>query len=77
MARPLGAKNKIPQAAKENIQSVFVRLGGTAQMAKWAEKNQGEFYKIYARLLPIEGPGDNGEHLLMATVEVHVIDPKN
>lgn len=62
MARTLGAKNKIPQAAKENIAAVFVRLGGTAQMAKWAQENQTEFYKIYARMLPIEGPGDNGAH---------------
>jgi hypothetical protein len=62
MARTPGAKNKIPQAAKENIQAVFVRLGGTAAMAEWAGKNPTEFYKIYARLLPIEGPGENGAH---------------
>ena len=64
MARTPGAKNKVPQAAKENIAAVFVRLGGTAAMAKWAEANQTEFYKIYARLLPIQGPGDNGEFVL-------------
>lgn len=69
MARPLGAKNKIPQAAKENIAAVFVRLGGTAAMAKWANENQTEFYKIYARLLPVEGPGDKGEHKLILTWE--------
>lgn len=62
MARTVGAKNKISGQAKENIQAVFVRLGGTAAMAKWAMENQSEFYKIYARLLPIEGPGPNGEH---------------
>lgn len=62
MARTLGAKNKISGQAKENIQAVFVRLGGTAAMAKWAEENQTEFFKIYARLLPIEGPGENGTH---------------
>lgn len=62
MARTLGSKNKIPQAAKENIQAVFVRLGGTAAMAKWAGANKSEFYRIYARLLPVEGPGERGEH---------------
>lgn len=62
MPRTVGAKNKISGQAKENIQAVFVRLGSTAAMAKWAEDNQTEFYKIYARLLPIEGPGDNGAH---------------
>lgn len=62
MARTVGAKNKISGQAKENITAVFVRLGGTAAMAKWAEDNQSEFYRIYARLLPIEGPGENGAH---------------
>ena len=62
MSRPVGSKNKISSQAKDNIQAVFVRLGGTAAMAKWAKNNQSEFYKIYARLLPVEGPGDNGEH---------------
>lgn len=54
MARTLGAKNKIPQAAKENIAAVFVRLGGTAEMARWAKDNLTEFYKLYARLVPTE-----------------------
>jgi len=62
MARTVGAKNKISGQAKENIQAVFVRLGSTAAMAEWARENRTEFYRIYARLLPIEGPGDNGEH---------------
>lgn len=58
MARTVGAKNKIPQAAKENIAAVFVRLGGTAKMAEWAEENKTEFYRIYARLLPHELSSD-------------------
>lgn len=58
MARLPGAKAKIPGAAKENIHAVFIRLGGTAAMAKWARDNQTEFYKIYARLLPVEMTSD-------------------
>lgn len=66
MARTVGAKNKISGQAKENIQAVFVRLGSTAAMAEWAKENKSEFYKIYARLLPIEGPGNDGafEHVI-------------
>ena len=63
MARTLGAKNKIPQAAKENIAAVFVRLGGTAAMAKWAKENPTEYYRIYSKLIPVEGPGENGAHV--------------
>lgn len=60
MARTLGAKNKVPQAAKENIQAVFVKLGGTTEMAEWAKENKTEFYKIYARLLPLQHTGEGG-----------------
>lgn len=60
MARTAGAKNKVPQAAKENIAAVFVRLGSTAAMAEWANANKTEFYKIYARLLPHEVTGEGG-----------------
>lgn len=62
MARTVGAKNKISGQAKENIQAVFTRLGSTAAMAEWAKAHPSDFYKIYARLLPVEGPGEHGEH---------------
>lgn len=77
MPRPLGAKNKIPTAAKDNIQAVFIRLGGTAAMANWAENNQTEFYKIYARMLPVEGPGKGGSHVLHHVIEQIIVDPKD
>ena len=54
MARPKGSQNKLSGLAKENISAVFIRLGGTAAMAKWAKENLTEFYRIYARLLPVE-----------------------
>lgn len=57
MARPKGAKNKVGANAKDNIIAVFVRLGGTAKMAQWAEENLTEFYRLYARLVPTEVAG--------------------
>ena len=33
---------------------MFTRLGGTAGMAAWARRNQTEFYRLYARLIPSE-----------------------
>jgi uncharacterized MAPEG superfamily protein len=56
--RKAGTKNKIGETVKDNVLAVFNRLGGTAGMAKWAEANQTEFYKIYARLIPAELKGD-------------------
>ena len=57
MASRKGSPNKVGAEAKENIVAVFTRLGSTAAMAKWAEDNKTEFYKLYARLIPaaVEG----------------------
>src|SRR5580765_3160545 len=54
MPRPKGVPNKLGAQAKENIVAVFTRLGGTAAMAAWARRNQTEFYRLYARLIPGE-----------------------
>ena len=74
MPRTIGAKNKISGQAKENIQAVFTRLGSTAAMAEWAKNNQTDFYKIYARLLPVEGPGEGGAHKVEGRMEMVIID---
>ena len=62
--RPKGSTNKIPRVAKENIIQAFEELGGVDGLVNWAKtdpKNQGDFYKIYGRLLPIENNISGGE----------------
>jgi hypothetical protein len=76
--RPLGSKNKVSASARENVIAVFTRLGGTAAMAKWAAHNKDEFYKLYARLLPIEHSGVGGgpiEHRATVRLEVNFKSP--
>ena len=71
MARTKGAQNKLSGLAKENIAAVFVRLGGTKAMSDWAEENRTEFYRIYARLLPIETQvsGPNGQPIQISATD--------
>lgn len=52
--RQKGSKNKAGATAKENVIAVFTRLGGTAQMARWANDNLTDFYKLYAKLIPMD-----------------------
>ena len=52
--RPKGSKNKFTQSAKEAFQLAFDKLGGAVGLAKWAKDNQGEFYKLYSKLIPID-----------------------
>lgn len=58
--RQKGSENKLTGLAKDNIAAVFNRLGGTAGMAAWAEENKTEFYKLYARLIPVQLTGEGG-----------------
>jgi hypothetical protein len=72
--RQKGSKNVVGKTAKENIVAVFTRLGGTAEMAKWAKDNQTEFYRLYGRLIPVEnqvsGPGGGAvEHKVTISVD--------
>lgn len=66
---------KVSASAKENIVAVFTRMGGTAAMAKWARKNQTEFYKLYGRLVPHEVTGKDGAPLIGKVVR-EIVDPK-
>lgn len=52
--RKAGTPNKLGATAKENIQAVFVRLGGYKHMTEWARENPTEFYRLYSKLLPVE-----------------------
>jgi len=52
--RPKGVQNKVTSTVKDNILAVFNGLGGTSKMREWAEENQTEFYRIYAKLLPAD-----------------------
>lgn len=51
--------NKTTKAAREALQLAFDQIGGVAALTTWAMLNQTEFYKLYARLIPIEVGGSN------------------
>lgn len=84
--RKAGVPNKVSGTVKDNILAVFNRLDGTSGMAKWAESNQTEFYKMYSRLLPTETPdlrsvelsGPDGQAIPIITkMVVEIVSPKN
>jgi len=56
MGRPKGSANKSTVAAKEALQMAFEGIGGVNALIAWAtdEKNQGEFFKLYTKLLPLD-----------------------
>lgn len=52
--RQKGTPNKVSKTVKENFIHAFDSIGGAEKMSDWAEENQTEFYRLYARLVPTE-----------------------
>ncbi len=71
--RPRGIPNKTTASAREAFALAFDKAGGYAELTAWAKANRTEFYKLYARLIPVEhvGAGGNGP---IATVVKHIYE---
>jgi hypothetical protein len=60
MAKPAGSGrkkgqvNKITKSVKEALAEAFEQMGGIPSLVRWGRLNQGEFYKLWVRLLPIQ-----------------------
>lgn len=64
--RPKGSPNKFTRSVRDAFQFAFDELGGGEGLVVWAkadEKNLTEFYKLCARLIPIEMTGKDGKEL--------------
>lgn len=72
-SKKVRGEGKVTATVKENILAVFTRLGGTAAMARWARENETEFYRMYAKLLPLQLTGANDKPI---TFGVTIIPPE-
>jgi hypothetical protein len=54
-----GTPNKRTKTALEAFQFAFDTIGGAADLADWARTNRDEFYRLYARLIPVQHTGPN------------------
>jgi len=68
--RPKGALNTRTIAAKEAVDEVFANLGGVPNFTKWAMENQSDYYKMFAKSIPVDVnmKSDN-------TIRVIITDP--
>ena len=58
--RQKGVPNKMTACARAAFQSAFDKMGGAKALYEWGEKNPTEFFKLYARLIPVEHTGEGG-----------------
>lgn len=56
--RTKGVPNKTTTAAKEAFSLAFEGIGGVSALIEWAEENRSDFFKLYARLIPVELSGE-------------------
>lgn len=52
--RRKGSLNKVTATVKETVLDVFRDMGGLDTMTKWALDNQTDFYRLFAKLLPLQ-----------------------
>lgn len=71
--RKKGTPNKLTKSAREAFARAFEEAGGADGLAEWALENRTEFYKLYARLIPVEHVGEGGEGPI-ATVVKHIYE---
>lgn len=71
--RKKGVPNKTTKSARDAFASAFDQVGGAEALTVWAKANPTEFYKLYARLIPVEHVGEGGEGPVQ-TVVTHVYE---
>lgn len=74
--RKVGVPNKFTRNAREAFQLAFEGMGGYAALEKWGKANRTEFFKLYARLIPVEHVGEGGEGPIKTIVK-HVYETVN
>lgn len=52
--RPKGSYGETGRAVQAAMLAAFEGIGGTKTFTAWAKDNQTEFYKLWARQLPLE-----------------------
>jgi len=52
--RAPGSLNKVTATVKDNVIEVFNMIGGLDAMAEWATEHRTDFFRLYAKLLPLQ-----------------------
>ena len=71
--RPKGSPNKTTSSAREAFALAFQGIGGTEALQVWAKENTTEFFKLYARLIPVEHVGAGGDGPI-STIVKHIYE---
>lgn len=65
--RQKGTPNKTTVKVKEAFEQAFEQLGGVDALVTWGMAERSEFYKLYAKLLPVQITGDEDNPVQVVT----------
>lgn len=67
--RKKGTPNKTTANVRAVLEEAFERMGGVERLVEWAQAEPTEFYKLYAKLLPVQvnGKVDGAVTITVAT----------
>jgi hypothetical protein len=68
--RQKGTPNKTTVKVKEAFEAAFQELGGVEALVTWGKAERSEFYKLYAKLLPVQITGDKENPVAVTQVEL-------
>ncbi len=78
--RQKGSGNKLTGELKEMILEAANLAGGEGgtigYLRAQAGANPTAFMSLLGRVLPLQGPGPQGEHTIRSIIEQHIVDPK-
>ena len=72
--RKKGTPNKNTVAVRQALEEAFDGLGGVKTLTDWAKTNQTEFYKLFAKLLPVQVQGEVNNNLVVKVVSFRDIE---
>ena len=75
--RKKGSVNKTTRTAKEAYAYAFDALGGAERLHEWAEstpENLREFYRLHARLIPVDVTS-GGQPIKPSAVNIQLVKP--
>lgn len=73
--RAKGTQNKLTRSSRTALTLAFDGLGGVDGLVAWAEKNQSDFYRIWAKLVPREVQPDVDGPVQITVVRVAAPQP--
>jgi hypothetical protein len=63
--RQAGTPNRLTGAFREALQIVYEDIGGHEAFTEWAKDNPTDFYRICARLIPVEIKDSSAEKTIV------------